>query len=149
LKKLCLDVNVKRIETVDVNVNVNNALVYKVRFSVGSRKGKPNRLTAAVKDRIEQAFNSVNGKNNEGLIRLAQEHPAIFYGLVSKLVPVQATLALSVVTLDLGLAMQQSQANLEQLQTLQPVTLENVLGTDDNPINEPPAKSLKTKDSTK
>jgi hypothetical protein len=64
---------------------------------MGSRKGRPNRLTASVRDRIEQAFNVVNGEGDSGLIRLAEENPAIFYGLVSKLVPVQASLAVSMV----------------------------------------------------
>ena len=113
---------------------------------MGSRKGKPNRLTAAVKDRIEQAFNSVNGRNNEGLIKLAQDHPAIFYGLVAKLVPVQATLALSVVTLDLGLAMQQSQARLEQLEVIGPV-IENEVGTEPDSPKIPKPKPLKSNDN--
>ena len=106
----------------------------------------PGKLKAAVKDRIEQAFISVNGRNNEGLIRLAQEHPAIFYGLVSKLVPVQATLALSVVTLDLGLAMQQSQARLEQLEVIAPV-IENEVGTEPDLPETVKPKPLKSNDN--
>ena len=78
-----------------------------------SRKGRPNKLTAAVKDRIEQAFNVVNGPHNSGLIKLAAEHPAIFYSLVAKLVPVQATLAVTVVALDLGQAIRDNQRFLE------------------------------------
>ena len=82
---------------------------------MGSRKGRPNRLTASVRDRIEQAFNAVNGDGNSGLIRLAEEHPAIFYSLVSKLVPVQATLAVSVVALNLGHEMAIAADNLAKL----------------------------------
>ena len=82
---------------------------------MGSRKGRPNRLTASVRDRLEQAFNAVNGEGNSGLIRLAEEHPAIFYGLVSKLVPVQATLAVSVVALNLGAEMEIAAAHLAKL----------------------------------
>lgn len=80
---------------------------------MGSRKGKPNKLTAAVKDRIEQAFNVVNGPHNSGLIRLAEEHPAIFYSLVAKLIPAQTTVALTVVALDLGKAMLDNQRFLD------------------------------------
>jgi hypothetical protein len=82
-----------------------------------SRKGRPNKLTAAVKDRIEQAFNVVNGPHNSGLIKLAAEHPAIFYSLVAKLVPVQATVALTVVALDLGQAIRDNQKTLDRLNT--------------------------------
>ena len=104
----------------------------------GSRKGKPNRLTASVRDRIEQAFNVVNGDGNSGLIRLAEENPAIFYGLVSKLVPVQATLAVSVVALNLGAEMEIAAAHLAKLnrqndmQTIEAISVE--------------AKPLETKD---
>lgn len=78
-----------------------------------SRKGRPNKLTQAVRDRVEHAFNAVNGPHNAGLIKLADEHPAIFYSLVAKLIPVQASLSLTVVALDLGQAIRDNQRFLE------------------------------------
>ncbi len=76
-----------------------------------SRKGIPNKLTKAVKDRVEQAFNKVNGPANAGLIQLAQDHPAIFYSLVAKCIPAAVAVSLDH-HLDLGLAMRQGKERL-------------------------------------
>ena len=76
-----------------------------------SRKGIPNKLTKAVKDRVEQAFNTVNGPANAGLIQLAQDHPAIFYSLVAKCIPAAVAVSLDH-HLDLGLAMRQGKERL-------------------------------------
>ena len=113
---------------------VSNILNHKVWYSVGSRKGKPNKLTAAVRDRVEQAFNTVNGPNNAGLIRLEKEHPAIFYGLVSKLIPTQASLSVSVVTLDLGAAMLEQQKTLERLNAPLDITPDTLTNSNANPL---------------
>ena len=80
-------------------------------------KGSKNKMTIAVKDAIEHAFKKVNGKNNAGLIKLADEHPAIFYGLVSKCIPAAVSHELKV-TIDLGLAIQQNEANLQRLNVI-------------------------------
>ena len=89
----------------------------------GSRKGVPNKLTAAIKDKLEHAFNTVNGPANAGLIALAADHPAIFYGLVSKLIPVQASVALHLGGgIDLGAAMLQAQQRVERLNALKDIT---------------------------
>ena len=82
-----------------------------------SRKGIPNRLTSAVKDKVEQAFNSVNGKNNQGLKDLARDHPAIFYGMVSKLIPQQAAVDITHTVVDLNLAFDQANARIAQLES--------------------------------
>ena len=108
-------------------------------------RGK-SKLSKDMKEIIHLAFSRAGGVNY--LVEQAHSEPKAFMALLGRIVPNEVRLDVAVV-LDLGLAMQQSQANLEQSQTIQPVTLENVLGTDDNPINELPAKSLKTKDSTK
>jgi hypothetical protein len=110
-----------------------------------SRKpGTQNRFTVDIKNAIEVAFRKRNGKDGKGLLELAEKHPAIFYNLVARCIPVTANLELAV-TLNLGKAMEQNQLNLDRLQVIEG----NVLGTDDTPINELPAKSLKIKDSTK
>tara|TARA_R110000751_G_scaffold98312_1_gene191301 strand:+ start:252 stop:581 length:330 start_codon:yes stop_codon:yes gene_type:complete len=82
----------------------------------------PNKLTIAVRDRVEQAFNTINGPNNQGLIDLEKNHPQIFYGLVSKLIPTQATLSVTNVTIDLGAAMLEQQKTLERLNSLVDIT---------------------------
>ena len=114
---------------------------------MGSRKGRPNRLTASVRDRIEQAFNVVNGEGNSGLIRLAEENPAIFYGLVAKLVPVQASLAVSVVALDLGQEMLRASESLARLQKEADMkTIQHIDVTRDTvtPLNANPLKTKET-----
>lgn len=83
---------------------------------MGSRKGRPNKLTQAVKDRIEQAFNHVNGKNNEGLIALAKEHPAIFYGMVAKLIPAAVAIDVKHTIVNLNDALVEANARAEQLE---------------------------------
>ena len=84
--------------------------------------GALGRRTVAVRDRIEHAFNVVNGPQNAGLIQLAAEHPAIFYGMVAKLIPQQATLAVTHAMIDLGAAMQEAQARLERAGVIIDVT---------------------------
>ena len=82
-----------------------------------SRKGIPNKLTSAVRDKVESAFRQVNGPANQGLIDLAESHPAIFYGLVSKLIPQQAQIDITTVVVDLNLAFDQASARIAQLES--------------------------------
>ena len=82
---------------------------------MGSRKGKPNKLTQAVRDRVEQAFNTVNGPANAGLIALAREEPAIFYGLVSKCIPTLAAIDIHHHAVNLGLEMRRAADALDRL----------------------------------
>ena len=53
----------------------------------GSRKGKPNRHTAALKDMITQALESAGGV--EYLQRQAEKNPAAFLSLLGKTLPLQ------------------------------------------------------------
>jgi hypothetical protein len=105
-------------------------------------KGAIGKMNANIKRALETVFTEVN-KDNAFLLDLAQNEKALFVSLISKCIP--ATIALDVqISLDLGAAMIKNQLNLDRLRVIEG----NVIATDDNPINELPAKSLKTKDST-
>lgn len=78
------------------------------------RRRGPGKTHKAIKERIEQAFKTVNGKRNEGLIKLAKDHPAIFYGLVAKCVPVAVAIDVSH-HIDLGALMLEAERNLQRL----------------------------------
>ena len=106
-------------------------------------KGAKNKMTIAIKDAVQRCFEQVN-INNAYLLDLAENEKPLFVSLISKCIPNQVALDVQI-SLDLGAAMIENQLNLDRLQVIEG----NVLGTDDNPTNEPPAKSLKTKDSTK
>ena len=82
---------------------------------MGSRKGRPNKLTQAVRDRVEQAFNTVNGPANAGLISLARTDPAIFYGLVAKCIPQAVAMNIHTTIVDLGSEMRLAAETLERL----------------------------------
>lgn len=82
---------------------------------MGSRKGRPNKLTAAVRDKVEQAFNTVNGPANAGLIDLARSDPAIFYALVSKCIPTVAAIDIHTTIVDLGSEMRLAADTLARL----------------------------------
>lgn len=51
----------------------------------GSRKGKPNKATAAIKEMIEGALHDVGGKRY--LAEQAIENPSAFMGLLGKILP--------------------------------------------------------------
>jgi len=51
----------------------------------GSRKGKPNKATALIKDMIEGALQDVGGRAY--LSRQAEENPSAFMGLLGKILP--------------------------------------------------------------
>ena len=83
---------------------------------MGRPKGSTNKFTKDVRDQIEAAFNKVNGPGNAGLIQLAEDHPQIFYGLVARIIPQQATLAVSHTLIDLGDAMEAARHRLENME---------------------------------
>lgn len=55
----------------------------------GSRKGKPNKITASVKAAILSAFDTVGGEHY--LARQAEENPQAFMTLLGKVLPTQLT----------------------------------------------------------
>ena len=75
-------------------------------------------------------------------MELAEKHPAIFYNLVAKCIPVTASLDVSV-ALNLGAAMVENQLNLDRLQVIEG----NATGTDDNPTHDPPSNVLISNDN--
>jgi len=83
---------------------------------VGRPKGSTNKFTKDVRDRIEWAFNEKAGPNNQGLLDLADNEPQIFWGLVSRIIPQQATLAVSHTLIDLGDAMEAARDRLENME---------------------------------
>ena len=98
-------------------------------------KGSQNKITIAVKDAVEQAFNTVN-RDGKYLVNLANDHPAVFCSLVSRCIPTAVAVDIKH-TLDLGAAMLEASQRLQQfnstidhepisliLDTQQPTTLE-------------------------
>lgn len=57
----------------------------KVMPKGGSRKGKPNKATAAIKEMIEGALQDAGGQAY--LARQADENPSAFMGLLGKILP--------------------------------------------------------------
>lgn len=108
-------------------------------------KGAINKMTRDVKAAVEQAFKTVNGKNNAGLIKLSKEQPAIFYGLVAKCIPTAVAVDIKA-SIDLAGAMLASQ---EQLQTLQAnneiKTIEHLTPDTLSPDNVTPDKEIADK----
>ena len=83
---------------------------------MGRPKGSTNKFTKDVRDQIEAAFNKINGPGNAGLIQLAEDQPQIFWSLVSRIIPQQATLAVSHTLIDLGDAMEAARDRLENME---------------------------------
>tara|TARA_R110000751_G_scaffold291097_2_gene397902 strand:- start:55 stop:357 length:303 start_codon:yes stop_codon:yes gene_type:complete len=75
-------------------------------------KGSKNKLTLAVKDAVERAFEKVGGE--EYLVWLSREHPQSFVTLISKCIPQQAVLSVEH-SVDLGAAMLLAHQRLDQL----------------------------------
>lgn len=94
---------------------------------MGRPKGATNLFTRDVKDRIEHVFNEINGTNNAALIKLADEHPAVFYGLVGKLIPQQAAIQVTHTLVSLGDEMQKAANRLNDMR------LANSIEHDDTP----------------
>lgn len=68
----------------------------------GRQKGTPNKVTRAVREHFEQAFQLLQEDDNANLLSWARANPTEFYRLSSKLIPtdvgVQGALTLKVVT---------------------------------------------------
>jgi hypothetical protein len=69
-------------------------------------------MTVAIKDAVERAF-SIKNKDNEYLLTLADEHPAVFCSLVSKCIPTAVAVDIKH-SLDLGAAMLEASQRLQQ-----------------------------------
>ena len=54
---------------------------------IGRAKGTPNKLTRAVREAIERAFEKVGG--DDYLVTVAKEQPQVFCTLLGKLLPMQ------------------------------------------------------------
>ena len=59
------------------------------KYGGGRAKGTPNKMTAAVKDAIVNAFNKVGGETY--LVKVAREDPRTFCTLLGKVMPLQIT----------------------------------------------------------
>jgi len=95
-----------------------------------------------MKEIIHLAFSRAGGVDY--LVEQARSEPKAFMGLLGKIVPNEVRLDVAV-ALNLGQAMIDNQLNLDRLQVIEG----NIIGTDDTPIHEPPAKPLITKDNAK
>jgi hypothetical protein len=88
-------------------------------------KGSQNKITIAVKDAVEQAFNTVN-RDGKYLVNLANDHPAVFCSLVSKCIPTAVAVDIKH-SLDLGAAMLEASQRLQQFNSTidhEPISLE-------------------------
>lgn len=68
---------------------VTKSVGKKVMPKGGSRKGKPNKATAAIKEMIEGALQDAGGQAY--LARQADENPSAFMGLLGKILPKDIT----------------------------------------------------------
>ena len=102
-------------------------------------KGK---LTIAVKDAVERAFNKVN-HDGQYLVRLADEHPQVFCGLVSKCIPTAVAIDVKH-HIDLGNAMLEASQRLKDFNaqtiehtpnTIQLTPIVDITNEDDQPIS--------------
>lgn len=88
--------------------------------------GSKNRRPTETKDLIERAFRRVNGPDGDGLIALSREHPAIFWGLVAKILPSQAAVAVTHSVVSLGDAMEVASARLADMQARMTIDMEPI-----------------------
>ena len=72
---------------------------------MGRTKGSQNLMTRQIKEAVEHAFRSVNGKRNAGLIALAKNEPKVFYSLVARCIPATVAVDVQHHVVDLGKAM--------------------------------------------
>ena len=87
-------------------------------------------MTIAIKDAVERTF----AKKNDGgayLEKLADEHPAVFCGLVAKCIPQAIAMNVDIKhTFNLGLEMQKADRALARLNSPgTPITIEHEPGT--------------------
>lgn len=71
------------------NGKVPKSVTKRKQPSGGSRKGKPNKNTAEIKNMILEALSQVGGVDY--LVRQAEEKPVAFMGLIAKVLPTQVT----------------------------------------------------------
>lgn len=68
----------------------------------GRKAGTPNKITATVRQRFEEAFEKLQSSDKANLTTWAEENPTEFYKLSAKLIPtdvaVQGALTLNVIT---------------------------------------------------
>jgi len=57
------------------------------RQGAGRKRGVPNKLTAHIREAVENAFVEVGGENY--LVKIAKEDPRIFCTLLGKILPTQ------------------------------------------------------------
>ena len=82
----------------------------------GRPKGSQNRATKEIREKVNWAFDKIAGESGEGLLTLAESEPAIFWSLVAKIIPQQATLAVSHTLIDLGDAMKVARDRLDRME---------------------------------
>ena len=107
-------------------------------------KGSKNKMTIAIKDAVQRCFEQVN-INNAYLLDLAENEKPLFVSLISKCIPNQVALDVQI-SLDLGAAMLQSQANIDRMQVISPV-IENEVGTEPDLPETVKPKPLKINDN--
>ena len=73
--------------------------------------GSKNKIGRTVKAQIEKSFYELN-KDGSYLKRLAKNHPAVYMGVVGKLIPTELKAQVEHHVLDLGLAMSEARARL-------------------------------------
>jgi hypothetical protein len=73
-----------------------------IKTGGGSRKGKPNKVTATVRETFERAFTMLQQHETANLTSWAERNPTEFYKLSSKLIPtdmsIQGQMTLNVIT---------------------------------------------------
>jgi len=82
---------------------------------MGRTVGSKNKLTIQVKDRIEWAFERLNGTDNAWLLKLAEENPAVFAGMVNRCIPTQAAVQVTHTLISIGDEMQQAANRLNAM----------------------------------
>ena len=85
---------------------------------MGRTLGSKNKLTIQVKDRVEWAFDRVNGTDNAWLLKLAEENPAVFAGMVNRCIPTQAAVQVTHTLISLGDEMQAAAKRLNSVNAM-------------------------------
>ena len=87
-----------------------------VKKQRGRPKGSQNRATKEIREKLAWAFHKAAGEHGEGLADLAVTHPAVFYGLIARIVPQEANLTVTHAIINLGDAMLDAQTRLANMQ---------------------------------
>lgn len=97
----------------------------------GRPKGVRNVWSQRVREELMAAFEAKGGRAY--LEKLADEHPAVFAGMLSKILPTEMRAELSAHgVVDLGVALAHANARLEQLSAPPPVMIEAKLEHDND-----------------